>query len=85
MIQADEEWAVGCDNSRHVLTIKDLATGLKMAYPMPTKSSENTIRALDRFIGRWPVGLLYSDNSPEIADACHRHGFPRETSHSGVP
>ena len=86
MVQSDESWNVGCDGSKDVLVVKDLATGLKGVYPMPNKSGDNTYKALDDFCGPGnTISLCYSDNSPEIADACLRLGIPQETSEPEVP
>ena len=66
MVQTDEAWTVGCDGSKDVLTVKDIATGYKMAYPMPNKSGESTVTALQKFIGQWRINRCYYDNSHEI-------------------
>ena len=86
MVQSEEAWNVGCDGSRDILVVKDLATGLKGVYPMPNKSGDNTTKALGQYIGQGnTVSLCYSDNSPEIADACLRLCIPHEQSEPGVP
>ena len=35
MVQPDKDWSLGLGGMRYVLSVKDIATGLKMAYPMP--------------------------------------------------
>ena len=86
MVQSDESWNIGCDGSKDILVVKDLATGFKGVFPMPSKSGDNTTKALGLFVGHGNTAkLCYSDNSPEIADACLRLGIPQETSEPGVP
>ena len=84
-LRISAERAVGCDGSRNLLTVKDLATGLKSAYPMAAKSAEHTIAALSRFCGSYLIGCVYSDGAPELDEACRRLGYPHDKSHSGVP
>merc|ERR1711951_319917 len=78
MVQGDTDWAAGCDGSRHIFVIKDVATGIKMCYPMPSKSADATIDAFNSFVGRWSVGIVYSDCSEEIAAACKHRKFIHE-------
>ena len=85
MVQTDEDWTIGCDGSKNLLAVKDLATGLKWAYPMPTKSAENTADALKRFCGSYRIGCVYSDGAPELDEACRMLGYPHDKSHPGVP
>ena len=49
MVQAEGELSMGIGGMRDVLTVKDLGTGLKWGYPVPSKSSEHTARALSQF------------------------------------
>ena len=75
MVQTDEDWTIGCDGSKNLLSIKDLATGLKWAYPMSTKSTEHTVNALSRFCGSYRIGCVYSDGAPELDEACRILGY----------
>ena len=52
---------------------------------MRDKTGDRTEAALRHFTGGFRIKLCYSDNSPEIADACRRLGIPHEQSHPGVP
>ena len=65
--------------------MKDLASGLKWAYPMPSKSGDHTATAMRMFCGSYRVACIYSDGSHEIADACRRFGYVHERSQPGVP
>ena len=75
MAQTEEDWTVGGDGSKNLLTVKDLATGLKWAYPMLTKSAEHTVNALYRFCGSYRIGCVYSDGAPELDEACRILGL----------
>ena len=85
MVQGDNDWQVSCNEERHCLTVKDLATGWKMAYPMKGKSGAETEAALGMFAGPYKLSLVYSDDSQEIAWACRTRKWPHEVSQPGVP
>ena len=85
MVQTDEDWNMGLNGMRDVLTVKDIATGLTWAYPTASKSGDDTMEALTQFCGQWQIKCIYTDCSPEIADACRRLGYVHETNQPGVP
>ena len=75
---------MGCDGSKNLLTIKDLATGLKWAYPMQAKSTEHIVSAMSRFCGSYRIGCVYSDGAPELEESCRILGYPHDRAHPGV-
>ena len=68
---------------RDILTVKDVSTGLKWPFPVPTKSGDDTTGALQQFCGHWRVKALYLEHCPEIADACRRLGSPTKPHNGG--
>jgi hypothetical protein len=68
---------------------KDLYSGFKDAYPMATKSADDTSLALRMFMGRRDVSKLRAtmrcDNSGELQKACKMLGICRDSIQPGVP
>ena len=85
MIQGDANWQVSCNEERHALSVRDLATGWKWCYPMRGKSGWETELALGHFAGPYKLRLVYSDDSAEISWACRQRKWPHEVSQPGVP
>ena len=55
---------------------------------MPTKSAQDTEKALHQFCGNYHIGIIYSDGAPELDEVCRNFrgvGVPHEKSHPGVP
>ena len=69
------------------LVVRDVATTFGMVYPVARKTSEETVTALQMFIGdQMPhVKRLYSDNADELVAAARFLNVPHEASQQGIP
>ena len=61
--------------------VLDVATTFGSAYPAPSKDNEETVSALQNFIGDDHVKRIYSDNVDELINASRFLGLP----HEGMP
>ena len=50
------------------------------AYPAPRKTAEESMRALQHFVGKEKVSLLYTDGSGELEKASLGLGIPNDVS-----
>ena len=75
LITADDKvLSEGCEsrnNHRYAVVVQDLATQWIQSYPCKTKTSQETLRSLQKFLE--PNGkptVIYTDNSLEFGNAC---------------
>ena len=68
------------NNNVVALVIREVATTLGCVYPAPTKDTDETVNALQRFIGDAHVKRIYSDNADELINAARFLGIPHEAS-----
>ena len=95
LITADHKvLSEGCDsrnNHRYAVVVQDLATRWIQAYPCKTKTSQETQRSLQKFLGpdRKPK-VIYTDNSLEFSKACgdlswnHCTSAPHRSETNGI-
>ena len=74
----------GCEsrnNHRFAVVVRDLATQWIQSYPCKTKTSQETERSLQKFLGpnRKPK-VIYTDNSLEFGKACEDLSWKQCTS-----
>jgi transposase InsO family protein len=67
------------------LNILDVFSVLNHFYPLMSKTADDACEAISHFIGKRPVGILYSDNSGELKAASKQLGIQTEFSQPGVP
>ena len=53
MVQRDDEQSNGLNGKRDMITVKDLFSGLVMCYPVPNKSADEALDALNQFCGNF--------------------------------
>ena len=72
------------DFSRHgdtaALVCQDFGTKWIAGYPAPEKSGAESVKALQHFVGRAKVKLLYSDGSGELEAATDTLVIPHDVS-----
>ena len=74
------------DGKRDGLVIYDVATGYLDCYPTNTKNTEETIQALQHFLGpEGKFGQFYSDAARELYAAAKAMGLNRDHSTQGRP
>ena len=68
---------------KNAVVVYDRYSNWKGVYPVPSKSGNDAFTALQHFVGaRTKVGEIYTDNSPELANAikhlgwCHARNTP---------
>ena len=70
---------------KHAVICYDRYTTWKGCYPVPTKSGDDSFESLQHFVGpRTKVGEIYTDNSPELANAIKHLGWTHGTNTPGV-
>ena len=67
------------------LVARDIHTTFGSVYPADSKSTENTIEALQSFVGDSPVKRFYSDNADELISAARHLKVAHEASQQGIP
>ena len=67
------------------LVVRDVHTTFGSVYPADSKSTENTIEALQSFVGDSPIKRFYSDNADELISAARHLHVPHEASQQGIP
>ena len=67
------------------LVVRDIHTTFGSVYPTESKSTEETVAALQSFIGDEPVKRLYSDNVDELISAARYLNIAHEASQQGIP
>ena len=55
---------------RYALIIRDIYTGFIMAYPTARRDTDSVVRAIKHFCGRRKIKQVYSDDGPELINAC---------------
>ena len=55
---------------RYALIIRDIYAGLIMAYPTARRDTDSVVRAIKHFCGRRKIKQVYSDDGPELINAC---------------
>ena len=55
---------------RYALIIRDIFTGIIMAYPTARRDTDSVVRAIKHFCGRRKIKQVYSDDGPELINAC---------------
>lgn len=59
-----------------VLIVRDRYTGMIGAYPSQKKSSDDVVRAIKRFMGRFKVREAYGDKAPQFEKAMKELRIP---------
>ncbi|CAJ1370505.1 unnamed protein product [Effrenium voratum] len=77
--------SLGVEGDKEVFTIRDVYSGMMMAYPCTDRGTEEVIRCLKDFIGTGKVKIAYSDNADEFLRACRALGIQHDTSLPGRP
>jgi hypothetical protein len=75
----------GLTGDCNALVIKDLYSKIKVLMPVFGKSSDETIAALQYFVGTGRIKLFYSDNAPELVRVCKTLQILQEHSTPGRP
>jgi len=75
----------GLRGERTALVVLDRGTGWLSCYPLPDKTSEAALAALQDFVGNTAVERFYSDNAPELVSAAQALGWTRERATPGRP
>ena len=74
------------DGKKDAVVLYDLATGYLGCFPTGSKSGEETVQALQNFLGpNQPVGLLYTDAARELYSAAKAIGLCKGQATPGVP
>ena len=55
---------------RYALIIRDIYTGIIMAYPTARRDTDSVVRAIKHFCGKRKIKQVYSDDGPELINAC---------------
>ena len=79
------------NNHRYAIVVQDLATQWTQSYPSKTKTSQETLRSLQKFLepDRKPK-VIYTDNSLEFGKACedlswnHCTSTPHRSETNGI-
>ena len=85
LITADQKvFSESCEsrnNHRYAVVVQDLPTQWIQAYPRKNKTSQETLRSLQKFLepDRKPK-VIYTDNSLEFGKACEESSWNRCTS-----
>ncbi|MFM7983421.1 MAG: hypothetical protein ACKPKO_29265, partial [Candidatus Fonsibacter sp.] len=84
-ITSTHDTMLGIEGGKDVLVMMDAYSGLKVAYPMPDKSADSTMMAIQQFKGNREISRFYSDRSCEIERALRVLHITSGTSQPGVP
>ena len=68
---------------RYALIIRDIYTGFVMAYPR--RDTDSVVRAIKHFCGRRKIKQVYSDDGPELINACVELNLNHDLSLPGRP
>ena len=75
----------GYNDQKVALVVKDVYSQFRYVYPSGTKNSDQCHEDLLHFLGKDDdVGIIYSDNAPELGQAIKRLGVRRNTSREYV-
>ena len=70
---------------RYALIIRDIYTGLIMAYPTARRDTDSVVRAIKHFCGRRKIKQVYLDDGPELINACVELKLNHDLSLPGRP
>ena len=71
----------GIEGQTSMLIIKDVYTQFRYVYPADSKSADSIVRAFQHFLRTVDdVGIVYTDNAPELIDAIEQLGYRHQTS-----
>ena len=70
---------------RYALIIRDIYTGIIMAYPTARRDTDSVVRAIKHFCGRRKIKQVYSDDGPELINACVELKLNHDLSLPGRP
>ena len=75
----------GLENEKVAFVVKDVFSNFRYVYPSPTKEADQCHEDLQHFLQVGDkVGVVYSDNAPELKDAVRRMKFRHNTSRAYV-
>ena len=75
----------GLENEKVAFVVKDVFSKFRYVYPSPTKEADQCHEDLQHFLQVGDkVGIVYSDNAPELKDAVRRMKFRHNTSRAYV-
>ena len=75
----------GLENEKVAFVVKDVFSKFRYLYPSPTKEADQCHEDLQNFLQVGDkVGVVYSDNAPELKDAVKRMLFRHNTSRAYV-
>ena len=74
----------GSNNERDCFMCLDKATNWLGAYPVYSKSADETRKAIRKFAGKQKIRFFYSDDAPEIKKACEDENIPHEVAPTGI-
>ena len=79
------------NNHRYAVVVHDLVTQWIQSYPCKTKTSQETLRSLQKFLElEWKPKVIYTDNSLEFGKACedlswnHCTSTPHRSETNGI-
>ena len=70
---------------RYALIIRDIYTGIIMAYPTARRDTDSVVRAIKHFCGRRKIKQVYLDDGPELINACVELKLNHDLSLPGRP
>ena len=71
----------GIEGQTSMLVIKDIYTQYRCVYPSENKTADSIVKAFKHFLKTSDiVGIVYTDNAPEMLDAIEELGFKHQTS-----
>ena len=71
----------GIEGQTSMLAIKDVYTQYRCVYPSENKTADSIVKAFKHFLKTSDlVGIVYTDNAPEMLDAIKELGFKHQTS-----
>ena len=74
-------WDQGLDNEKVAFVVKDVFSKFRYVDPSPTQEADQCHEDLQHFLQVGDkVGIVYSDNAPELKEAVKRMRFRRNTS-----
>ena len=67
----DNEQRESCNSHRYEVIEQDSATQILQAYPCTTKTSQETMKSLQKFLeSKASAKVIYADNALELGNAC---------------
>ena len=78
-------FSAGCDGEPAAVVILDRATQWVDCFPCLTKDTNDTLGALQEFVGLSPARRVYSDNSMVIRKATKQFGLLHFLCHAVSP